>query len=486
MSPPRAASVIGAGPNGLAAAVTLARAGIPVTVYEAAPTVGGGTRTTELVQPGVLHDVCSAIHPMALATEFFRSFELTRRVGFAVPEASYANPLDGRPAAIAYRDVERTVHELGADGRSYERFYRPLLQRLAGVLDFSHGGSMLRWPSDLRAALWTGLRAFEQGTPLWNLRFTDVAAPALISGVAAHSIGRLPSPATSGVGVVLGALGHAGGWPVPVGGSRAITDALVDDLLKHGGRIETDHEIADIRELNESDVMFFDTSARSLARIAGSRFPSGYLRSLRRFRYGNAATKVDFVLDGPIPWQDERIAAAPTVHVGGTRQEIATAERAVAGGSHPSRPYVLLAQPTAFDPGRNPGSTKAVWSYTHVPHGSEQDVSAQVVAQIERFAPGFRDRIQAMRVTTAAELASYNQNYHGGDFSAGAVTLRQLLARPVLSPTPWRTPAPGIYLCSSSTSPGPGVHGLSGWYAARTALRHEFGLPAPDLSYEED
>lgn len=487
MTSSRGAAVIGAGPNGLAAAVTLARAGVPVTVFEAAETIGGGTRTAEVVEPGVLHDVCSAIHPMALATGFFRAFELDRRMEFAIPEASYANPLDGAAgegedrAAIAYRDLARTAEELGPDGAAYARFYRPLLRRLDGVVDFALGGSMLRLPRDPLAALATGLRTLEQGTPLWNLRFRGAAAPALVSGVAAHSIGRMPNLATAAVGVVLGALAHASGWPVPIGGSRAIGDALAADLLAHGGRIETSRPVTDVRELGDFGVKLFDTSARGLARIAGSELPARYRRALGRFRYGDAACKVDFVLDGPIPWSDPRVAAAPTVHLGGSRAEAAAAELEVARGGHPERPYVLLAQTAGFDPGRNPSGVHAVWSYTHVPSGSTRDVSTAVISQIERFAPGFRDRIRGLRVTTAAELADYNRNYHGGDFSAGAVTMRQLFARPVLSRDPWRTPAKGIYLCSSSTPPGPGVHGLSGWYAARSALRHEYGLSSPDL-----
>lgn len=485
------AAIVGAGPNGLAAAVTLARAGVPVTVFEAAETIGGGTRTTELVQPGVLHDVCSAIHPMALATGFFREFELTRRMQFVVPEASYANPLDGVAggakgggagrAAIAYRDLERTCSELGRDGDAYRKFYRPLLGRLEGVVDFALSPTLLRMPRDLIATVAMGVRTLEQGTPLWNLRFREEAAPALLSGVAAHSIGRMPNPATAGVGVMLGTLGHAGGWPVPIGGSRAITDALAEDLLAHGGEIRVEHAIEDVRDLREYGVKLFDTSARGLVAIAGPELPSSYRRALSRFRYGDGATKVDFVLDGPIPWADPRVHAAPTVHLGGSRAEGARAELAVSRGKHPEQPYVLLAQPTGFDPARNPAGVNAVWSYTHVPSGSNVDVRERVIAQIERFAPGFRDRIVAVRQTTAAELSRYNRNYHGGDFSAGAVNLRQLLVRPTLSVDPHRTPTPGIYLASSSAPPGPGVHGLAGWYAARSALRHEYGLSAPKL-----
>lgn len=498
MPKPSQAAVIGSGPNGLAAAVTLARAGIPVTVFEAAETIGGGTRTTELVHPGVLHDMCSAIHPMALATGFFRAFELERRVEFAVPEASYANPFGGTKgtgtagrgvdrAAIAYRDLDRTANELGADGPAYARFYRPLLRRLDGVIDFALGGSMVRFPRDPLAAAVIGARAFEQGTPLWNMRFKEEAAPALITGAAAHSIGTMPNLATSAVGVVLGALGHARGWPVPLGGSRVITDALAADLLTHGGRIETGHPIDNMEQLGAYRVKLFDTSARGLLSIVGDEVPARYRRALERFKFGDAATKVDFVLDGPIPWADPRVALSPTVHLGGSRAETAAAERDVARGNHPENPYVLLAQTAAFDPDRSshlPGGEGLVpiWSYTHVPAGSTVDVSQRVIAQIERFAPGFRDRIVEYRVTTAADLSQYNRNYTGGDFSAGAISMRQLLARPVISTEPWRTPMQGVYLASSSASPGPGVHGLSGWYAAKAALHHEYGLPAPDLS----
>lgn len=511
------AAVIGAGPNGLAAAVTLARAGVPVTVFEAAETIGGGTRTTafgdregvafeymngaataaarELV-PEVLHDVCSAIHPMALATGFFEEFELTRRMEFVVPDASYANPLDGAAggmadggpgrAAIAYRDLNRTASELGRDGSAYARYYRPLLRHLDGVVDFGLGPSMLRLPRNLIAAAATGLRTFEQGTPLWNARFHEDAAPALISGVAAHSIGRMPNLATAGVGVMLGMLGHASGWPVPVGGSRGITDALAADLLAHGGEILVDHPIEDVRELDSYGVKLFDTSARGLVTIAGSVLPARYRRKLARFAYGDGATKVDFVLDGPIPWADRRVSAAPTVHLGGSREEGAAAELTVSRGQHAERPYVLLAQPTAFDPLRNPAGVNAVWSYTHVPKGSDFDMQERVIKQIERFAPGFRDRIVAVKQTTAAELSRYNRNYHGGDFSAGAVNMRQLLMRPTLSVDPHRTPTPGIYLASSSAPPGPGVHGLAGWYAAKSALTHEYGLVAPALGLGTD
>lgn len=475
----RPAAVIGAGPNGLAAAVTLARAGIPVTVFESADTIGGGTRTTEIVMPGVRHDVCAAIHPLAIASGFFHEFELTRRVEFTMPEVSYAHTLRAdrtEGAAIAYRDLNRTAEGLGRDGAAYRQFYRPLLRQLDDVIDFTLGPTMLRLPRHPLAALAVGLRSLEQGTPLWGLRFRDEAAPALISGVAAHSISRMPRIAPAAVGAVLGALAHAGGWPVPVGGSQVIADALAAEVIALGGEIRIGHEVSDLRELSAFGTVLFDTSARDLARIAGAALPRDYVRRLQRFAYGDGAAKVDYVLDGPIPWRDPRIAAAPTVHVGGTRAEIAATERMVSRGRHPAQPYVLLSQLTAFDPDRNPPGTHAIWSYTHVPAGSTVDMGERVTAQIERFAPGFRDRIVGMHVTTAQQLARYNANYPGGDFSAGAITMRQLLARPTLSRDPHRTPAAGVYLASSSAAPGPGVHGLAGWYAARSALRHEYGI----------
>jgi phytoene dehydrogenase-like protein len=345
---------------------------------------------------------------------------------------------------------------------------------------------MLRWPSQFSAAWNTAFRTLEQGSPLWNLRFHEEFAPALISGVAAHSIGRMPNLATSAVGVVLGMLGHERGWPVPVGGSKSISEAMISDVLAHGGRIETSHAISDVAELDAYGTVIFDTSARGLAEIAGSRLPDRYVRKLRKFRFGDGATKVDFVLNGPIPWADSRVHESATVHLGGSRAEVAATERQVARGEHPDLPYILLTQPSAFDPGRNPAGVHAVGSYTHVPNGSTEDMRERVIAQISRFAPGFRDRIVAVHQTTAAELGSYNRNYVGGDFSAGAVNLRQLVARPVFSATPWRTPTPGIYLASSSTPPGPGVHGLSGWYAAREALQTDYGLALPELGISND
>ena len=484
------AAVIGSGPNGLAAAVTLARAGVPVTVFETRSTPGGGTRTEERVMPGVLHDTCSAVHPMALASEFFQRFELEQRMEFAVPEASYGHPLDpadGR-GGIAYRSLDRTADELGRDGAAFRRLMRPLVQHIDAVQSFAMGGALLSMPQpfipSIPGMIALGLRVAEQGTPAWNARFAEAVAPALLTGVLAHGIGRLPSPATGGVGMVLAAHGHARGWPVPIGGSRAIADALIADLEAHGGRVVTDQRIGSLRELREHGdyaTVLADTSARGLSRLAGEALPAGYRRALERQKFGPGACKVDFVLDGPVPWADPRMAETPTIHLGGTRAEIAAAERAVLRGRHPESPFVLLVQPDRFDPNRNPDGTHAIWSYTHVPNGSTVDMTEQIIAQIERFAPGFRDRIIAVDVITADEYSRYNENSVGGDFSAGAVTMRQLLARPTADLAPWRTPTPGLYLTSGSTAPGPGVHGLGGYYAARDALRRVYGLPEPEL-----
>lgn len=471
------AAVIGAGPNGLAAAVTFARAGLSVAVFEKAPTVGGGARTAELTLPGFRHDVCSAVHPMALASPFFQRFGLHERIELVVPELSYAHPLDSARAGLAWRDLERTAEGLGRDGRAYSRLLAPLVRQVDAVSQIT-ATSLLRPPRHPIALTRFGLRALEQGGPLWNLRFHGDEAPAMLSGVAAHAILPMPSLATAGVALSLGVHAHARGWPIPVGGSQAIVDALVTDLVGHGGVIHTDFEVASLDQLPTHRVAVFDTSVPAMKRIAG--LPARYAR---RFRFGNAAAKVDFALSGPVPWANEQLREAGTLHLGGTRDEIAASEREVAAGHHPANPYVLVSQPSTFDSTRAPAGKHVLWSYTHVPAGSTMDATEAITAQIERFAPGFRDLILASASSTAADLAAYNPNYVGGDIAAGAAGLDQLLARPVLAADPWRTPLRGVYLASASASPGPGVHGLGGWHAARSALRREFGIrEATELS----
>lgn len=465
-------TVVGSGPNGLAAAVTAARAGLAVRLLEAAPTLGGGLRTSELTLPGFRHDVCSAVHPAAMASPFFREFGLTERIDWIVPDASYAHPLDSGRAGVAWRDIDRTAEALGRDGRAWRSLISPLLARLDGVVDFT-GSQLLRVPRDPIAAFRYGLRVLEQGTGLWNARFREDVAPAMLTGVGSHAAGRHPSLATAGAGLLLAMHAHGSGWGFPVGGSQSIADALVADLLAHGGTVETGVRVASLGDLEPSRVVLLDTSPELLL---GGDIPSGYRRALSRYRYGPGVGKVDFALSGPVPWANPDVALSPTVHLGGTRTEIAAAENAVMGGTVSEHPYVLVTQPSILDPSRAPEGKHVLWAYIHVPANSSLDVTELVTAQVERFAPGFRDLILATAHSSAQDLAAYNPNYIGGDIYSGALTLGQLVKRPVVSTRPWRTPIDGVYLCSSATPPGPAVHGMNGWFAATLALRDRFGI----------
>ncbi|KQO11452.1 dehydrogenase [Agreia sp. Leaf244] len=469
------AVVVGAGPNGLAAAVTLARAGLSVRVFEKNSTIGGGARSKELTLPGFLHDVCSAVHPMALASGFFQRFRLEERIDLVLPEVSYGHPLDGGRAGIAYHDLDRTAGALGRDGAAFHSLMAPLVERADQVARLA-GSNLLMAPRQPITAALFGLRVLEQGLPTWNLRFEGDVAPAMLTGVAAHAIRPMPSPVTAAAALSLGSYAHGRGWPVPVGGSQAIVDAMAADLVAHGGQIETDAGIRSLDQLPSSTAVLFDTTPRAVADIAGRRLPTVYTDALRTFRYGNGVAKVDFALSGPVPWSNAELRKSGTVHVGGTRAEIAASEAEVASGRHTSNPYVLVAQPSSFDPSRAPEGKHVLWAYTHVPKDSTIDQTEAIITQLERFAPGFRDLILASSSMTARDMENYNPNYIGGDIAAGAATLSQLVRRPVLSLDPWRTPASGIYLCSSSTPPGPGVHGLAGWYAAKSALKHSFGI----------
>ncbi|WP_371500631.1 NAD(P)/FAD-dependent oxidoreductase [Kitasatospora sp. NBC_00374] len=476
------AVVVGSGPNGLAAALVLAGAGLRVEVHEAADTVGGGARTAEPTLPGFRHDVCSVAHPMALASPFFRAFGLAGRVDLLQPEIAYAQPLDGAPAGLAWRDLERTVAGLGRDGAAWRAVFGPLVEHWQGLV-----GTVLsdqrRPPADPLTALRLVLRTVEFGTPAWTARFREPTARALLAGVAAHALRPPRELAPAGAALLLGTLAHAVGWPVPRGGSQAITDAMADELSRLGGRIVTGHPVTSLADLPLARAALLDTSPTGLLRIAGRCLPDRYTRRIRAYRYGAGACKVDFALGGPVPWRDPDCALAGTLHLSGTQAQTLAAERQVAAGRHTERPYVLAVQPGVVDPTRAPRGQHTLYTYAHVPHGSTVDAAEAVTAQVERFAPGFRDLVLARTTRTAADLAAYNANYVGGDIGAGAMSLRQTLLRPVPALDPYATPMPGLYLCSAATPPGPGVHGMSGLHAAGRALRQVFGVRTDPLEF---
>jgi len=462
----RSATIVGSGPNGLAAAVSLARAGYAVRVVEASGTIGGGVRTLPLTLPGFRHDVCSAVHPAALSSPFFRAFGLDR-IDWIVPEASFAQPMDERSggrAVIAWRDLDRTATELGEDADRWRAVARPLNKHLDAVVDFT-GHQLIRMPRHPLTAARFGMRALELGTRLGRGTFRTETAHALYAGVVAHANTALPSVAASASALYLIAHAHSTGWAFPRGGAQTIADALVMDLHAHGGELDVGHRVTDLSALDwgdadAGDLLLLDTSPRLALTLPD--VPAGYARAVRAYAYGPAAAKVDFALDGPVPWSDPRVAASPTVHVGGTAAEIEASENAVAHGHVSERPYVLVVQPSVLDGSRAPRGRQVLWAYLHVPAGSTLDPTELITAQLERFAPGFRDRILATHAMPAAERAAFNPSDIGGDILGGAFTFAQAFRRPVVSPTPWRTPMKGVYLASSATPPGPGVHGMPG------------------------
>ena len=476
-------AIVGSGPNGLAAAVILARAGLAVQVLEAQETIGGGARTLDLgLAPGIRHDLCSAVHPLALASPFFAAFDLpSRGVRTIAPEASYAQPLDREPAAIAWHDVERTAEGLGADGAAWRRILGTLARHEGLVVELALSDKR-SLPSGLFspaapgiAALFGSLIAL-QGSPAWNQPFGTERARALLAGVAAHAIGPLPSPALAATSALLGTIAHGTGWPIPIGGSQVIIDALVSDLAAHGGSITTGHTVRTWRDVPSARAVLLDVPAPTAARILANRLPARLERSLRRFPRGNAAAKVDLVLSGPIPWRDPEVGRAGTQHLGGTRAQMAHAEAEVAAGRSPDRPLTLVSDPTVADPSRIVDGLRPVWAYAHVPAGDPTDPTERVLAQIERFAPGVRDLVVASRGVPAAEMAHHNPALLGGDIAMGQVTMRTMIARPTAAWDPFRLAETGWYLCSSATPPGPGVHGMSGLHAARRVLAREFGI----------
>ncbi|HEY7054165.1 MAG TPA: NAD(P)/FAD-dependent oxidoreductase [Mycobacterium sp.] len=494
--------VVGSGPNGLAAAVIFAAAGLSVEVLESEPGPGGGCRTVELdladeararrgsAGPRLRHDLCSAVHPMAAASEFFDRFGLTDRgVELAQPAAAYAHPLDGGRAAVAYKSLDRTVDELGgADGRLFRRVMAPLISdaiavRDLGLSDMRSVPQAALKPRGVIAAAAMAGRALQLGTPVGEKTTDAELCGALITGVGAHANTVIPSLAGGGTALLLGVLAHSHNWPIPVGGSQSITDALTADLSARGVKISCDSHIESAKQLPAARVYVFDTAPWALDRIYGDRLAPRYRRALARFRRGSGVAKVDFVVSEEVPWTDPRVGLAGTVHVGGDRAQMARAEKDAAAGRHNDAPMILLSHPTVVDKTRlGPLGESPLWTYAHVPNGSTRDMTDTVTAQIERFAPGFRDTVVASRCIPAAELQAHNANYVGGDIGAGQVSMYRMVARPVPKWDPYRTSIDNVYLCSASTPPGPGVHGMCGMHAARRVLKQHFGIRnLPDL-----
>jgi phytoene dehydrogenase-like protein len=466
------AAIVGAGPNGLAAAITLARAGRSVRVLDRASEPGGGARSGEATLPGFLHDTCSAVHPFGRTSPFFAGAGLDRHgLRWIEPPAAIAHPLDGGRAVLVSRDVEATAGSLGRDADAYRRLLAPIVRHFeelaADILAPFH--VPLRPRRALRLARF-GFRGLQPATWLTR-RFVDEPARAVFAGVAAHSLLRLDEPVSGAGGLVLLGAAHHDGWPFPEGGAGEITRALVAEATELGVEMATNEPVDALADLPTSRVAVFDTGPRTLADVAGNRLPDGYRRRLRGYRYGPAVFKLDIAVDGPVPWQNDGVGQAGTVHLGGTFDEIAASEADANAGRLSPRPFVLLAQQSLFDPTRAPSGKHAIWAYCHVPFGSSADRTDAIIGQIERFAPGFRERILAIRATNATDLEAYNPNNVGGDMSGGRIDLRQLFTRPVARLDPYSTPDPRLFLCSSSTPPGGGVHGMCGWHAAHSVLR---------------
>jgi phytoene dehydrogenase-like protein len=467
------AVVVGSGPNGMAAAIALARKGLSVKMIEAADRPGGGTRTDPFETPGFVYDACSAIHPLALASPFFKQLDLEAHgVEWIHPDAPAAHPLDGGRALVLERSVEATAARLGQDARRYERLMGPLARNGEALISEVLGPP--RPPRHPLLMARFGLPGIRSVVGFTATRFKTEEARTLYAGMAAHSMLKLGTPPTGGFSILLGVLGHYVGWPMAARGTERITDALVSIFKSYGGTIETGTRIGSMDDLPPHKTVFFDVTPRQLAHIADGKLPERYMRKLRRFRYGPGIFKLDWALDGPVPWSAEDCTRAATVHVGGTAEEITQSETEAVEGRFSKKPYVLFVQQTPWDRSRAPEDKHTAWAYCHVPNNSTEDVTEVIESQVERFAPGFKKLIIERKKRNAHEFQLYNENYTGGDINGGVQDFRQHIARPVLSLYPYATPDDSVYICSSSTPPGGGVHGMCGYWAAKVALKRVF------------
>src|SRR5215212_2609809 len=468
------AVVVGGGPNGLSAGIELARRGLSVCVLEAKETIGGGARTLELTAPGFRSDVCSAIHPVGVVSPFFRTLPLERwGVEWVYPEVALAHPFDDGDAALLLKSLEETGETLGEDSRAYQDLMRPFVKRADDF--FEETLKAVRIPSHPFFMLRFALKGLRSCMGLSFGRFKGRKARALFAGCCAHSVLPLEKRGTASFGMVLALAAHAINWPCVRGGSVKIIDALAECLKSHGGEIRAGHPVRSMRDLPESRAVLFDLTPRQVVEIAGGELPAGYRKRLSKFRYGPGVFKIDWALDGPIPWRAEACRRAATVHLGPTIEEIAEGEAAVWRGTHPERPFVLIAQQSLFDETRAPAGRQTGWAYCHVPHGSDVDMTETIERQVERFAPGFRDTILARSTMNASTMQRHNANLIGGDITGGANLLSQVFTRPALRMNNYATPVKGLYLCSASTPPGGGVHGMCGHWAARSVLKRVFG-----------
>lgn len=465
------AIIVGSGPNGLACAIHLAQKGLSVKVFEKEDTIGGGTRTRQLTRPGYHHDICSAIHPLAKASPFLRTLPLEKfGLEWIQPEVPVAHPLDNQPAAALFRSLDKTITILEEDGTTYGRSVKPFIDSWDKLLPDILGPFSLFPGHPIQMARF-GLQAMRSAQGFAG-RFTTTRARALFAGLAAHGIMPFDKTATAAIGMVLGMAAHTVGWPFPKGGSHNISRAMAAYFESLGGNIETGTGITSVGELPSSSTIFFDTTPQQILEIAHGNLPSDYAQKLRRYEYGSGVFKIDLALSDPIPWTDEICRRAGTVHVGGTFEEIAAAEAATAGGNHPEKPYVLVAQQSLFDDKRAPSGNHTCWAYCHVPNSSTRDMSKPIINQIERFAPGFRDCIIDSHTMNTQEMQTYNPNYIGGDINGGKQKVSQLFNRPAGLFDPYHIPNTNMYICSSSTPPGGGVHGMCGYHAAESALKN--------------